>query len=221
MPVRGARAVRPRRPRRDYADADVAIVAISSNDADEYPADRPESLAEEAAEAGYTFPYLYDETQEIAKAYTAACTPDFFLFDADRRLVYRGQLDDSRPGNDVPVTGTDLRAALDAVLTDRPIGQDQRPSIGCSKARAGLNAAERQRPRSDASEGRSAASAESHASNAARAPGHSSSVIENQAESRVMSSRSCASNTPSNVKPSRRAAARSVRSASHFHSTRR
>ena len=123
---------------RDYADADVAIVAISSNDADEYPADRPESLAEEAAEAGYTFPYLYDETQEIAKAYTAACTPDFFLFDADRRLVYRGQFDDSRPGNDVPVTGTDLRAALDAVLTDRPIGQDQRPSIGCSiKWRAG------------------------------------------------------------------------------------
>ena len=124
---------------RDYADADVAIVAISSNDADEYPADRPESLAEEAArERATPFPYLYDETQEIAKAYTAACTPDFFLFDADRRLVYRGQLDDSRPGNDVPVTGTDLRAALDAVLTDRPIGQDQRPSIGCSiKWRAG------------------------------------------------------------------------------------
>ena len=117
---------------RDYAAADVAIVAIGSNDADEYPADRPESLAEEAAEAGYAFPYLYDETQEVAKAYTAACTPDFFLFDADRRLVYRGQLDDSRPGNGVPVTGSDLRAAIDAVLSDRPVGQDQRPSVGCS-----------------------------------------------------------------------------------------
>jgi peroxiredoxin len=117
---------------RDYADADAAIVAISSNDADEYPADRPESLAEEAAEAGYPFPYLYDETQEVAKAYTAACTPDFFLFDADRRLVYRGQLDDSRPGNGVPVTGADLRAAIDAVLSDRPISKDQRPSVGCS-----------------------------------------------------------------------------------------
>lgn len=117
---------------RDYADADLAIVAISSNDADEYPADRPESLAEEAAEAGYTFPYLYDETQEVAKAYTAACTPDFFLFDAERRLVYRGQLDDSRPGNDVPVTGADLRAAIDAVLSGRPVSDDQRPSVGCS-----------------------------------------------------------------------------------------
>ncbi len=117
---------------RDYADADVAIVAIGSNDADEYPADRPESLAEEAAEAGYTFPYLYDETQEVAKAYTAACTPDFFLFDAGRRLVYRGQLDDSRPGNGVPVTGADLRAAIDAVLADGQVPQDQRPSVGCS-----------------------------------------------------------------------------------------
>jgi peroxiredoxin len=116
----------------DYADADVAILAISSNDADEYPADRPESLAEEAAEAGYTFPYLYDESQEVAKAYTAACTPDFFLFDAERRLVYRGQLDDSRPGNEVPVTGADLRAAIDAVLSEGPVSQDQRPSVGCS-----------------------------------------------------------------------------------------
>ena len=117
---------------RDYSDADIAIVAISSNDVDEYPADRPESLAEEAAEAGYTFPYLYDETQEVAKAYTAACTPDFFLFDAERRLVYRGQLDDSRPGNGVPVTGADLRAAIDAVLSDLPVAQDQQPSVGCS-----------------------------------------------------------------------------------------
>ncbi len=117
---------------RDYADADLALVAISSNDPDEYPADRPESLAEEAAEAGYTFPYLFDETQEVAKAYTAACTPDFFLFDAERRLVYRGQLDDSRPSNGLPVTGADLRAAIDAVLSDRPVSEDQRPSIGCS-----------------------------------------------------------------------------------------
>lgn len=117
---------------RDYEGADLAIVAISSNDADEYPADRPESLAEEAAEAGYAFPYLYDEAQEAAKTYTAACTPDFFLFDADRRLVYRGQLDDSRPGNGVPVTGADLRTAIEAVLSDRPVSGDQRPSVGCS-----------------------------------------------------------------------------------------
>jgi peroxiredoxin len=116
----------------DYEGSDLAIVAISSNDPDEYPADRPDSLAEEAAEAGYVFPYLYDETQEVAKAYTAACTPDFFLFDAGRRLVYRGQLDESRPGNGVPVTGADLRAAIDAALSDRPIPQDQRPSVGCS-----------------------------------------------------------------------------------------
>ena len=123
---------------RDYADADLAIVAISSNDPDEYPADRPESLAEEAAEAGYTFPYLFDETQEVAKAYTAACTPDHFLFDAERRLVYRGQLDDSRPGNGIPVTGKDLRGAIDAVLSDEPVSDDQRPSVGCSiKWRAG------------------------------------------------------------------------------------
>ena len=117
---------------RDYEGADLAIVAISSNDPDEYPVDRPASLAEEAAEAGYRFPYLYDESQEVARAYTAACTPDFFLFDADRRLVYRGQLDDSRPGNGVPVTGADLRAAIDAVLSDRPVSDDQRPSVGCS-----------------------------------------------------------------------------------------
>jgi peroxiredoxin len=117
---------------RDYADADVGIVAIGPNDPDAYPEDAPESLAEEAREAGYAFPYLFDETQEVAKAYTAACTPDFFLFDADRRLVYRGQLDASRPRNDVPVTGEDLRAAIDAVLSDRPVSPDQRPSVGCS-----------------------------------------------------------------------------------------
>jgi peroxiredoxin len=123
---------------RDFADSALAIVAISANDVDEYPEDRPESLAEEAREAGYVFPYLFDETQEVAKAYTAACTPDFFLFDADRALVYRGQLDDSRPSNGLPVTGTDLRAAIDAVLSGGPVSEDQRASIGCSiKWRAG------------------------------------------------------------------------------------
>jgi peroxiredoxin len=123
---------------RDFADSELAIVAISSNDPTEYPEDAPESLAEEAREAGYAFPYLFDETQEVAKAYTAACTPDFFLFDTDRALVYRGQLDASRPSNSLPVTGADLRAAIDAVLSGAPIADDQRASIGCSiKWRAG------------------------------------------------------------------------------------
>ena len=123
---------------RDYAGASVGIVAIGSNDPAAHPEDAPEGLAEEATEAGYTFPYLYDETQEIAKTYTAACTPDLFLFDADRALVYRGQFDDSRPSNGLPVTGESLRAAIDAVLDGRPISEDQRPSIGCSiKWRAG------------------------------------------------------------------------------------
>ena len=117
---------------RDFADSELAIVAISSNDVDEYPEDRPESLAEEAREAGYVFPYLFDETQEVAKAYTAACTPDFFLFDDDRALVYRGQLDDSRPSNGLPVTGADLREAIDAVLSGGPVSEHQRASIGCS-----------------------------------------------------------------------------------------
>jgi len=123
---------------RDFADSELGIVAISSNDVEEYPEDRPESLAEEARETGYRFPYLFDESQEVAKAYTAACTPDFFLFDADRALVYRGQLDDSRPSNGLPVTGADLRAAVDAVLLDNPVSADQRASIGCGiKWRAG------------------------------------------------------------------------------------
>jgi peroxiredoxin len=123
---------------RDFADSDLAIVAISSNDPIEYPEDAPQSLAEEAREAGYAFPYLFDETQEVAKAYTAACTPDFFLFDADRALVYRGQLDDSRPSNGLPVTGENLRAAIEAVVSGEPVSQDQRASIGCSiKWRAG------------------------------------------------------------------------------------
>ena len=123
---------------RDFADSELAIVAISANDPDEYPVDAPEGLAEESREAGYAFPYLFDETQEVAKAYTAACTPDLFLFDADRALVYRGQLDDSRPSNGLPVTGADLRAAIDAVLSDGPVSQDQRASVGCGiKWRAG------------------------------------------------------------------------------------
>ena len=123
---------------RDFADSELAIVAISANDPDEYPEDAPEGLAEDAREAGYAFPYLFDETQEVAKAYTAACTPDLFLFDADRALVYRGQLDDSRPSNGLPVTGEDLRAAIDAVLSDGPVSQEQRASIGCGiKWRAG------------------------------------------------------------------------------------
>lgn len=117
---------------RDYQDRDVAVVAISSNDAGEHPDDAPESLKEQAAEQGFVFPYLYDEDQSAAKAYTAACTPDFFLFDRGRRLVYRGQLDDSRPKGDTPVTGRDLRAALDAVLNDQPIDEDQRASLGCN-----------------------------------------------------------------------------------------
>jgi peroxiredoxin len=117
---------------RDYGDRDVGIVAISANDPETYPEDAPQSLAEEAREAGYTFPYLFDETQEVAKVYTAACTPDFFLFDADRRLAYRGQFDSSRPSNGIPATGQDLRAAIDAVLADRSVPQDQRPSVGCT-----------------------------------------------------------------------------------------
>lgn len=117
---------------RDYAAKDVGIVAISANDAGTYPEDAPHSLKEMAEELGFRFPFLYDDSQEVAKAYTAACTPDFFVFDDDRELVYRGQLDGSRPGNDVPVSGKDLRSALDAVLADEPVNPDQRPSIGCN-----------------------------------------------------------------------------------------
>lgn len=117
---------------RDYQARGVAVVGINSNDAERYPDDNPENMRAEARAAGYTFPYLYDETQAVARAYRAACTPDFFLFDRARRLVYRGQLDDSRPGNNRPVTGTDLRAALDAVLAGRPVSADQKPSAGCN-----------------------------------------------------------------------------------------
>jgi peroxiredoxin len=117
---------------RHYRGRGAAIIAISSNDAEAYPDDGPEQMAEEARGAGYTFPYLYDESQEVAKAYRAACTPDFFLFDRKHELVYRGQFDDSRPGNQRPVTGKDLAAALDAVLEGRPVAADQRPSVGCN-----------------------------------------------------------------------------------------
>jgi peroxiredoxin len=116
---------------RDYVDADVAFVAVSSNDAERYPDDAPEKLAEIAAEFGYPFPYLYDETQAVAAAYTAICTPDFFLFGPDRTLAYRGRMDGSRPNTDVPVTGADLRAAIDAVLAGEEPATEQYPSMGC------------------------------------------------------------------------------------------
>ena len=117
---------------RDYLPRGVAMFAISSNDAARYPADGPDGMRAELEAAGYPFPYLYDEAQQVADAYHAACTPDFFLFDAGHRLVYRGQLDDSRPSNGLPVTGRDLRAALDAVLAGRVVASEQKPSIGCS-----------------------------------------------------------------------------------------
>ena len=116
----------------DYHDREVAMFGINSNDFDSRLEDGPEAMLRESKEQGYAFPYLLDKTQAVAKAYHAACTPDFYVFDADRRLVYRGQLDDSRPGNDVPVTGRDLRQALDAVLAGKPVSQLQRPSIGCN-----------------------------------------------------------------------------------------
>jgi peroxiredoxin len=117
---------------RDYASKGLGIVAISANDAHRYPQDAPENLKAMAEELQFNFPLCYDRTQSTAKAYTAACTPDFFLFNAERKLVYRGQLDSSRPGNNVPVSGCDLRAAIDAVLTDQPVNPDQKPSIGCN-----------------------------------------------------------------------------------------
>jgi peroxiredoxin len=116
----------------DYRPRGVAVVAINSNDWSTYPDDSPEMMEKEVQQYGYPFAYLYDETQEVAKAYQAACTPDFFLFDADRKLVYRGQLDDSRPGNQVPVSGKDLRAALEALLGGKAVSNQQRPSLGCN-----------------------------------------------------------------------------------------
>lgn len=123
---------------RDFQDRDIGIVAISANDPEAYPEDAADSLSEQAQELGFVFPYCFDETQEVAKAYTAACTPDFFLFDKQsfssnkqRKLVYRGQLDDSKPDGNIPVGGKDLRAAIGAVLSDKPVNGDQKPSIGC------------------------------------------------------------------------------------------
>jgi peroxiredoxin len=117
---------------RDYADTPLKIVAISSNSIESHPQDAPEKLAEQANEQGFNFPYLFDATQEVAKAYTAACTPDFFLFDTGHNLAYRGQLDNARPGSDTPVTGKDLRAAIDAVLAGKDPVTDQTPSMGCN-----------------------------------------------------------------------------------------
>lgn len=117
---------------RDYAGKDIAIIAVSANDADAYPDDSPAKLKEYAEREGFTFPLCYDESQQTAKAYSAACTPDFFLFNAERELVYRGQLDDSRPGNGKPVTGKDLRAAVDALLAGKQPSQEQTPSMGCN-----------------------------------------------------------------------------------------
>ncbi|MDA2939097.1 thioredoxin family protein, partial [Acidobacteria bacterium AH-259-A15] len=117
---------------KDYNNKEVGVVGISANDVVNHPEDAPVQLKTLAQELGFTFPFCYDETQETARAYTAACTPDFFLFDQERKLVYRGQLDDSRPGNDKPVTGRDLRAAMDAVLADLPVDPNQKPSMGCN-----------------------------------------------------------------------------------------
>ena len=116
----------------DYAGRSLGIAAICSNDISTHPDDSPDKMKQLAERLGYNFPYCHDETQEAAKAYTAACTPDFFLFDGERKLVYRGQLDDSRPENGKPLTGTDLRGALDSLLAGRPQSTEQRPSVGCN-----------------------------------------------------------------------------------------
>jgi peroxiredoxin len=116
----------------DYGTKGLSIVAISANSLETHPQDGPEHLKAQALDLGFTFPYCFDESQEVAKRYTAACTPDFFVFDSDQKLVYRGQLDDSRPSTEVPVTGKDLRAALDAVLAGQPVPTEQKPSIGCN-----------------------------------------------------------------------------------------
>ena len=117
---------------KEYQRRGVAVVGINANDVDTYPDDSPAKMAEEVKARGYTFPYLYDATQGVAKAYRAACTPDFYVFDRERKLVYRGQMDSSRPGSGVPVTGEDLRAALDAVLAGQPVSANQKPSLGCN-----------------------------------------------------------------------------------------
>ena len=117
---------------RDYESSGISFVAISSNDVENYPQDAPDLMKATALEQNYPFPYLYDETQEVAKAYDAACTPDIYLFDKDLLLIYRGQLDDSRPGNGIPVTGKDLRAALDNLMAGNEISAEQKPSLGCN-----------------------------------------------------------------------------------------
>lgn len=124
----------------DYMPQGVAVVGINANDVANQPEDSPEQMIHEAEERGYIFPYLFDEDQSVAKAYGAACTPDFFLYDKDRRLVYRGQLDSSRPGNEIPVTGEDLRGAMDALLAGKPLPANQTPSIGCNIKWAAGNA---------------------------------------------------------------------------------
>lgn len=116
----------------DYIPRGISFVAISSNDVIGYPDDSPERMKQVAQQLGYPFPYLYDESQAVARAYGAACTPDFYIFDTDLKCVYRGQLDDSRPSNEIPVTGKDIRAALDAILSGQPVDHDQKPSIGCN-----------------------------------------------------------------------------------------
>ncbi len=116
----------------DYQKKDISFVAICSNDAEEYPEDAPQKMRTVAKQLGYPFPYLHDETQEVAKAYHAACTPDFYIFDNQMKCVYRGQLDDSRPNNNIPVTGKDMRAALDHILSDKPVTSNQKPSMGCN-----------------------------------------------------------------------------------------
>jgi peroxiredoxin len=117
---------------REYQKQGLAVVGVNANDAENYPDDAPAKMADEVSNVGYTFPYLYDESQQVAKAYQAACTPDFFMFDAGRKLVYRGQFDGSRPGNDEPVTGADMRTAADALLAGQPISVDQKASLGCN-----------------------------------------------------------------------------------------
>lgn len=120
------------RTAREFQKRGVAVVGINANDVENYPADSPAKMREEVSQAGYSFPYLYDASQAVAKAYRAACTPDFFLFDRERKLVYRGQFDDSRPDNGIPLTGQDLRTAVDSVLAGKPVSPEQKPSIGCN-----------------------------------------------------------------------------------------
>lgn len=116
----------------DYQAQGVSFIAISSNDVENYPEDHPDKMKEYALQLGYPFPYLYDESQNVAKAYKAACTPDFYIFDADLKLVYRGQLDDARPGKEIPVTGKDMRSALNDILAGNPVSIEQKPSLGCN-----------------------------------------------------------------------------------------